>query len=49
MSPLGPTEEYKSSGEVGLLPLDSRVDQLKLNHAFDILNDHAPGYMEKPH
>lgn len=31
---------------VGLLPLESRVDQLKLYHMFDILNDHAPGYMK---
>jgi hypothetical protein len=28
------------------LPLESRVDQLKLNHMFDILNDRAPGYMK---
>ena len=32
--------------EMGLLPLESRVDQLKLNHVFDILNDRAPGYMK---
>ena len=35
--------------EVGLLPLESRVDQLKLNHMFDILNNRAPGYMKKTH
>lgn len=33
--------------EVGLLPLESRVDQLKMDHMFDILNDGAPGYMKK--
>jgi hypothetical protein len=32
---------------VGLLPLESRVDQLKRNHMFDILNNHAPGYKKK--
>ena len=32
--------------EVGLLPLESRVDQLIPNHMFVILNDCAPGYLK---
>ena len=30
---------------VGILPVDYRVEQLKLGHMFNIMNDSAPSYL----
>ena len=38
---IGPVERK----EVGLLPVEDRVKQLKLNHMFDIIHKRAPEYM----
>lgn len=35
-------QEFK---QVGLLPVAQRVNQLKLNHMYDIVNRTAPGYL----
>ena len=41
-SHIGPTE---FSG-AGMLPAPVRVDQLKLNHIYNIMNGIAPGYLK---
>ena len=38
---IGPDEFRK----IGMLPVEQRVNQLKLNHMYNIFNGHAPEYM----